>query len=261
MTIRHKVHLLAKSYPRSGHHYITQALKSLYGEEFYYCEFYQPSKDICCKKDPCEKAMGLDCKLSMQKSHDFLLEDKISITNPGLKYIFFFRNFEKSILSRTKLRLIFKNADLLRRHNLDVNQIFLFHEKSVYRKALSILDENRASLMPEDYLLCLSDWADYYIKFMSKWRPISISKSFDAFTVNYDNLTNENLQLFFSKLQKFISIEPVISIEQCCIDNPLMSSSEKLKDYSLAAEELVTVYCKTILNYSKIIQATLKIEV
>lgn len=257
--LSNKVHILSKSYPRSGHHYFVNILKSFFGKNFHYCEFYQPTVDECCKREPCEKSLNPNFLISMQKSHDFLLVDPVLETSKNLRYFFFFRDFQASIASRTKLHLIYSNKELLKNYGIDSNLIFLKHDKNYYRKALLMLDEYRAFVNLDSYESKLWEWANYYIKFMTKWSAVSTSNNYSSFTINYDDLTDSNLYSILENMLNFVGIEPEISIQECCLQNPLLEPNEKIMDQSFLSDQLMSIHQKTIAAHALHIKNVLRI--
>lgn len=67
--------ILAKSMPRSGHHFLQTMLSRYFGQQLRYCEFY--SQPGCCRCMPCLRRYDpLQGNLYfMQKSHDLFLWD------------------------------------------------------------------------------------------------------------------------------------------------------------------------------------------
>jgi hypothetical protein len=67
--------IFCKSMPRSGHHFLAQALACYFGSALHYCEAYKPSN--CCRRTPCCKPYNAECsnRLFMQKSHDLGFSD------------------------------------------------------------------------------------------------------------------------------------------------------------------------------------------
>lgn len=67
-------------FPRSGHHALTDVLRTYFGDEFHYCEIYL---------DPPDKHIGAGSVTNFQKSHDFPLDTPIV---PGRQYLVQVRN-------------------------------------------------------------------------------------------------------------------------------------------------------------------------
>lgn len=78
------------SWPRSGQHLLVDVLKSYFGREFTYCEFYTPID--CCKKSPCTRSHTVH----FSKNHDF--ESK-AVLRKGTPYLVQYRSFLPSIVS------------------------------------------------------------------------------------------------------------------------------------------------------------------
>lgn len=252
---REYVQLISKSIPRSGHHYLVSLLQDIYGDELYYCEFYQPSTEECCKKVPCKKikecnSKGQLYKITLQKSHDFELQDKVLKTSKKLKYIISYRDFKDWIKSHTKLFLLDEFSRLLLSRSIHVKEIYATgaDNKELFRKALNIIsDEEFHDTL---YLKYIENQFIYHKIFMEKWAPIIKNRYFETYIIHYDDLTNHT-EYELEKLIQFIGIEPKQSIKKAIIKKPVISNQEKKLDYCELAESLYKKYRKKIEAYSK----------
>jgi hypothetical protein len=88
------------TYPRSGHHALTQVLSAYFGDNFYYCEMYRD----------CPLVIGPTTPTNWQKNHDFGLTTPVL---PERNYIVQVRNPLESIESWDKLdrRLVGETTD------------------------------------------------------------------------------------------------------------------------------------------------------
>lgn len=82
-------HILGKSMPRSGHHFLVNMLKKYFEEDILYCEHYRAKN--CCHSTPCQTPYkeSKNNKYFFQKGHDHKLRDDIL---EGYKYIIQYRS-------------------------------------------------------------------------------------------------------------------------------------------------------------------------
>ncbi len=255
-----QVHLLSKSIPRAGHHYTVNILKSLYGNKFFYCEFYQPSTAACCKKTPCLNRLNVDTKgrflypVSMQKSHDFNLTDKIYRTSEQLKYILFFRNFMDSIKSRTKLFLLLKNKKVILSHGIKISELFESHDKNLYKASLQIIDIEGVEISPIEFENFLIRAASHHVRFTKKWGAVASSKEISSLVIHYEDFSPSTEFEFANNLIRFIGIDPVCEVQEAITRCPLMNPADKKSEISIAATELMSRFSNQISFCSKMVE-------
>ncbi len=109
---------IIETYPRSGHHYLVNGLLFRLSDDIKYCEVYKH-----CNHVPC-----IDENTTLQKTHDFKLEDKIL---DGYKYIIQYRHPYESIVSYYILEAENPRNNL--KYSLDSWKSF-FKEKLTYWK-------------------------------------------------------------------------------------------------------------------------------
>jgi tetratricopeptide (TPR) repeat protein len=146
--------LIGASIPRSGHHYLQNMLSRYYGDELYYCEFYNPPS--CCKTIPCT-SRGQHV-VSYQKNHDRDLTVPQNIE--GALYIVQYRHPVPEALSDRELDL----RDGAGRRSVH------------YRRTHSY------------YLWWLAIKAVYYRRFHDKWLA---RRHPHAVYLNYDDLVRD----------------------------------------------------------------------
>jgi hypothetical protein len=118
-------HVLNVSMPRSGHHFLEIILGKILGDKFKYCEFYGAD---CCKMFPCKRGRRKHFTsefLFMQKSHDFGLDDPISVARTCR--VVQYRNPVPRSLSNYELHLRNETEDNIRTfRNFLVNEAWYF---------------------------------------------------------------------------------------------------------------------------------------
>ena len=147
-------HILGVSMPRSGHHYLVRLLRSYFGDEMGYCEFYGP-KD-CCKKIPCNKTI-LNKKLFYQKNHDHQLNLRVG-SETSCILVIQFRHPVYQVSSNFELEI--KNREYLN------------------------------NVMHLQYYLAIS--AHYYINFWRKWLEGEVLQP--AITIEYNDLVSKSME-------------------------------------------------------------------
>ncbi len=259
-----QLHLLSKSIPRAGHHYTAGILRALYGERFFYCEFYQPSAGVCCKSTPCLKRFRQGSHpegnyiVSMQKSHDFKLLDKVYRTSDSLKYIIFFRNFFDAFKSNIKLFLINKASSVIAEQGIDTRELFNHHDKALFRRALAIVDRENPEISREQFEKFLTMCAYHYVRFTEKWGTVARMKEVSSLVVNYDELSDRAETDFAEKLVGFIGREPLQDVRQAILQMPRMTAEEKKAETSEAASLLFNRFQAEITRCSLLIEHRLK---
>jgi hypothetical protein len=239
------IHLFSKSLPRSGHHYLAGILKRLYGNAFEYCEFYQPSTAECCKQQPCLKfcnagRLGDGFRhVSMQKSHDFKLDDPPYEPTPWLKYVIMVRDYKSAMASEVKLFLIEHFSKFLAEHHIDSREILLHHDKSLYRKALALIDEAGLEPAPQavESLLHKRYW--YHQGFWNKWGTFAGHYPQGAILIDYQDLVSEKRAAVIESLLSMIGFAPEVPLDAALADKPVMTPSEKALEESRTARELI----------------------
>lgn len=239
------VHLLSKSLPRSGHHHLAGILGRLYAGAFEYCEFYQPSDEECCKQQPCrkfctaERMCGNTRHITMQKSHDYTVNDPVYEPNDWLKYVIMVRTFKHAVSSEIKLFLINHFASFLAIHGIDSTEILEHHDKALYRKALALIDQEGFRLSPRVILPFLHHRFIYYQGFMNKWLPFAMQHPGKAILINFNDLVGENRRQVVDDLVSMIGVPPDISVDEALNSEPLMTPAERSMEDSRAASELI----------------------
>lgn len=128
------ISVLGASMPRSGHHLVEQILLNYFNEAFGYCEFYGVS---CCKSIPCNRVVGSNVKIFLQKSHDFDLMDPIDV--PGSHRLVQYRSPIPRTLSNYELYLNSGYEDNIRNfRNFLVSEAVYF--RRFYRKWIESRD-------------------------------------------------------------------------------------------------------------------------
>lgn len=124
-------HLIGVSIPRSGHHFLVDLLRTLFGEDIRYCEFY--AEENCCRTVPCLRAAG--ATLFFQKHHDLDLDLPAGID--GVRYVVQVRDPVMSTLSD--------------------------------REHTARLEGEARAADRDEYLVWLGRKAAYYERFFEKW--------------------------------------------------------------------------------------------
>lgn len=171
---RHFVYLDTKSLPRSGLHYLKESLKTIIGNGFSFCEWYQ--EPGCCRKMPCavtgyatgtDKAAGMT--LRMVKSHDFQLTNIAYPTHAVLRRLILVRDPLFVLTSWWNLDLLATNGALLRALGLNPVLLYFRHEPQILAEAYRAIS---AEFIPPP-LDKLQDWLRrrkaYLLGFVRKW--------------------------------------------------------------------------------------------
>lgn len=253
------VHLLSKSLPRSGHHHSAAVLDKLYGSAFEYCEFYQPSETDCCKRQPCrrfcssERMRNGQRHVSMQKSHDYQLNDTMYVPNEWLKYVIMVRGFKAAVSSEVKLFLINHFAQFLAEHQISTAAILEHHDKALYRKALALIDENGLGLPAGAIVPFLNERFDYHRRFRDKWLRFARMHPQGTVLIHYDDLVGANRAAVIERLVDVIGIPPQRTVGEALAMEPLMTESERKMEASRAAFRLVEANRKLFETYDALL--------
>lgn len=238
-------HLLSKSLPRSGHHHLVAVLSKLYGPIFDYCEFYQPDTSECCKQSLCtrmcsvDRISDLDFRVSMQKSHDLFLDDPALEPRPWLKYVVMVRPFREAILSETKLFLINEYTEFLFSHGIQSREILRFHEKSIYRKALELIDDSGIELDRHKASSFLRDRFLYHRGFRRKWRDFAERHPSSVAWIEYDDLTGNGRIDTLNDLVSIVGIEPCVPVADAMHQEPVMTDHDRQAERCRLAEKIM----------------------
>lgn len=84
------------SWPRSGHHLMERLLRSYFGPDFVYCDFYPEARD-CCRVFPCNRP-----NVHFSKNHDF---GSSAVPKPGIPYLIQYRGVMAAAVSDFELYL------------------------------------------------------------------------------------------------------------------------------------------------------------
>ncbi len=248
------VHLLSKSLPRSGHHHLVGILKQLYGQAFEYCEYYQPSEDRCCKQQPCTRFCNIErvadgaTHVSMQKSHDYELEDQEYAPSGWLKYIIMTRDFKDAVSSEVKLYLIDRFSGFLAAHQIDIKEIMQHHDKSLYRKALALIDDADFHVPPHEITPLFNERFAYYKGFTNKWVKFANEHKDHAIHIEYNGLFGADRRRTVNDLVDLIGIPTAVPVDVALAGEPVMTLGERLKEESRAARKLIAAH-ENLLNY------------
>ena len=238
-------HLLSKSLPRSGHHHLVAMLSKLYGPSFDYCEFYQPDTAECCKQPLCIKmcsAARIDdhaLHISMQKSHDLSLDDPTPEPRPWLKYVVTVRPFRESILSEIKLFLINENSEYIFSHGISSKEIFRFHEKSIYRRALELIDVAGVAPDSQKAASFLRDRFRYHRAFRQKWKAFAEHYPGSVAWVDYDDLTGLRRIETLNDLVSMIGIEPGVPVVDAAHGEQVMTDQDRRAERCHLADQIM----------------------
>ncbi|WP_036253112.1 hypothetical protein [Methylobacter sp. BBA5.1] len=164
----------SKSLPRSGLHYLKNTLAKLLGNHFSFCEWYQEIG--CCKKSPCaltgyaEHSISTgEFRMRLIKSHDLNLDDPILETGQYVQQIILVRDPLFILTSWFMLDQLHSHHEILKQHGINIQKIWLAHEKEVLAPAYRLLDEH----FKEPSMEALTDWlsnkSKYIVGFMNKW--------------------------------------------------------------------------------------------
>lgn len=239
------VHLLSKSLPRSGHHHLVAILSRLYGKALEYCEFYQTASSVCCKQQLCtnmcnpERMSNGSRNVSMQKSHDFNLDDPMLEPRTWLKYVVIVRPFTPAVSSEVKLFLINHFSQFLEAHQILAGSILQFHDKQLYRRALGLIDA--ADLRPDRQAVksFLSQRYRYHRSFRAKWQSFAERNPEDVTCIEYDDLVGARRTETIDALVSMIGIEPDVSVATALGAEPAMTDRERGLEASRVVNEIL----------------------
>jgi hypothetical protein len=202
----------SKSLPRSGLHYLKNTLSKIFGEHFSFCEWYQ--EPGCCKQTPCaltgfathaEKTGKLRIRLT--KSHDFELTDPVYEPNTYLRRPVLVRDPLYILTSWFALDQLDSHKDILIKSGININKIWLAHEKEVLNPAYSLLNDH---FMPPS-LQQLTEWLEskssYIMGFMDKWvKPDNGNSESYIQVVRYEDI-NSYIASLASEFQPYLPTE------------------------------------------------------
>jgi hypothetical protein len=167
----------SKSLPRSGHHFLKDALSAILTEDFSYCSFYQ--EPGCCKVTPCNaepywyrprRQGGAHTRLI--KSHDFNLQDSQYALPPTVIRIIQVRQPFDLLASWLELEQLNRNQSLLQQHGISLNRIWLYHEKALLETAFALVDGEGEVMEAAEAKEWLLQKCTYIIDFTRKWLPL-----------------------------------------------------------------------------------------
>lgn len=168
---RRRMYLEVKSLPRSGLHYLHDSLQNVLGSAFSSCEWYQ--EPGCCHRMPCTLTGFLEGSnpiyVRMAKSHDFELSDPVYTPEDPVQRLILIRDPIFIISSWWALHTLQRNAEILKRHGINMPKINYLHERAVVSEAYSIIDNY--GVMPDESVL--NEWLSikktYISRFVRKW--------------------------------------------------------------------------------------------
>ncbi|MCU0790063.1 MAG: glycosyltransferase [Nitratireductor sp.] len=94
-------YLTGVSWPRSGHHLLTDLLSAYFGDRFAYCEFY--SAENCCRSVPCRAG-----NINLSKNHDY--NGSVPVLSNS-NYLVQYRRFAPALVSNYELHVRNTNKD------------------------------------------------------------------------------------------------------------------------------------------------------
>lgn len=186
----------SKSLPRSGLHYLKNTLNKVFGEYFSFCEWYQETG--CCKQMPCaltgfasHAQETRQLRIRLIKSHDFDLTDPVYPTNPYLRRLVLVRDPLYILTSWFALAQLDTHKAILAQNGININKIWLAHEKEVLTPAYRLLNEHFIPPTPAQ----LTDWLEsnsrYIAGFMKKWvKPVIEQPASHVEVVRYEDVTH-----------------------------------------------------------------------
>lgn len=164
----------SKSLPRSGLHYLKSTFANLLGEQFSFCEWY--NEVGCCKKHPCsllgygqhaEKSGSF--RLRLIKSHDFKHTDPAIPTSKVLQRLVLVRDPLFILTSWFELDQMTKYRAVLLENGINIQKIWLNHEKELQLSAYEIVGSVFVPPTREECKVWLIEKARYIIQFLNDW--------------------------------------------------------------------------------------------
>jgi hypothetical protein len=168
----------SKSLPRTGHHHLRRLLQRAHGEDFSYCERYQ--EPGCCRRFPCNaepwwshaRARGHD-HVRLIKSHDYGLEDVPYPTPIGVVRLVQVRRPLPLLASWLELKHLSVNREMLNRHGIMLERIYLLHEAALLETSWRLIDECGVAMERQEALSWLAGKTLYISSFLKKWLPLA----------------------------------------------------------------------------------------
>jgi hypothetical protein len=186
----------SKSLPRSGLHFLKDALAKLFGDHFSFCSWYQDAG--CCRCMPCALTGFASAakqtstfKVRLIKSHDFDLTDPEYASDSHLRRIILIRDPVKVLTSWFALDQLNNYSGELASQGINMPKIWWLHESELTRPAFACLDKHFRA----PSAATLQDWLarkeEYCAGFMRKWVLPLVSAPITSTTVvPYANITH-----------------------------------------------------------------------
>ena len=251
------VHFLSKSIPRSGHHFLVQTLGGLWGRNFKYCEFYNPSRRECCKARICTRCCSArplfenEPAVSLQKSHDFGMIDSRFVPNRWLKYIIQYRDFGSAIKSDLKLQMLSHYSSMLLKNGISVRDILYKHDKDLYCRALSLIDAEKPAFHADMAKRLIDSRARYYRDFMDKWvAGFWANHKAGTILIKFDDLVGSARGRIMQNIVDMAGIEPTASIAAALSAHKSMREIEKTEETSTSTDWLYWENRELIADYA-----------
>jgi hypothetical protein len=235
----------SKSLPRSGLHYLKNTLANVFGENFSFCEWYQ--EPGCCRSMPC-KLTGFAAharetrgvRIRLTKSHDFELTDPIYDPNTYVRYLILVRDPIYVLTSWFSLSQLQINKDILSSKGININKIWLLHEKEVLAAAYRLLDDNFEPPTHNELADWLATKSQYIRKFLRKWvmpdlesvGPFKRVLVYEHMHEHITSLTKEFSSFLDEKSRRKIlnaTKNELTKFQKR--EDPFLSPSEKVTDY------------------------------
>lgn len=252
----------SKSIPRSGLHYFKNTLARLLGDHFSFCEWYQEVG--CCKRSPCSltgfaehaKKTG-EFRMRLIKSHDLNLDDPILETSQHMQRVILVRDPVFVLSSWFMLDQLHSHHEVLKKHGISIQKIWLAHEKEVLAPAYRLLDEHFVEPSMETVMQWLSSKSEFILGFMNKWvKQDTLSSSPYIHIVKY-----EDLNLFIVKIldnyRPYVNKKVGLQIDNFKSysanhfskrDNPFVVPSERVSAFILKHSELFREAARVIIS-------------
>ncbi|MEB3318929.1 MAG: hypothetical protein VKO39_12435 [Cyanobacteriota bacterium] len=168
----------SKSLPRTGHHHLRRLLQRAHGEDFSHCErYFEPG---CCKQFPCNAEpwwsharMRGHHHLRLIKSHDYNLEDVPYPTPIGVVRLVQVRRPLPLLASWLELKHLSVNRELLHRHGIILERVYLHHEAALLETSWQLIDECGVAMERQEALPWLAEKSLYITNFLKKWLPLA----------------------------------------------------------------------------------------